>query len=522
MRRQAQHNSRPTREADPRVPVGAGLLASVALHLGLLLALVPLLRQCAQEDQERLLAMQQATEESVQIVEEEPEVVEAQRSPQAEAPTPERTPEQAQELRPEVPKPEPEPKPTPRPQLKPEPNMLMVDQPKVEKEEEPPDAKALGPQNRRVLLETQPRERSLRPSQEEEEPKEEPKEPPKKQKALPKEEQRDEQVKAEQRGKEEDPKVKPEPKAQRQVKTQEEEDSPQPPSAARQAQREGDPGDKGGNTQPKGDTQQEPDAQEAPSAGSQRAAQEEAPGESAEQGEAGENSQVDVAAALRIDPGRYQEVFGQRDAAALKRQEAKPRRMLGHWEKRVAAMKASMENFVPHVRYGNQVAINTRRSVYAAYIARIHREIHALWGNGYLRHLDLHYGGGHPLSNPKLLTKVEMVMDAQTGEIKEAIIVDTSGNANYDAEAVRVSLSVSPAGPAPEAIVSPGNRVYLHWNYWRDTRQCGTFGVSVFVLNRDGSLDTWKVREELDDLNEHHPKGSKPQRHQKPGPSLGP
>jgi hypothetical protein len=28
--------------------------------------------------------------------------------------------------------------------------------------------------------------------------------------------------------------------------------------------------------------------------------------------------------------------------------------------------------------------------------------------------------------------------------------------------------------------------VYLHWNFWRDQRQCGVFGASIFLVEKDG------------------------------------
>ena len=28
---------------------------------------------------------------------------------------------------------------------------------------------------------------------------------------------------------------------------------------------------------------------------------------------------------------------------------------------------------------------------------------------------------------------------------------------------------------------SPDGKAYIHWTYWRDQRQCGVFGVKVFI-----------------------------------------
>ena len=47
-------------------------------------------------------------------------------------------------------------------------------------------------------------------------------------------------------------------------------------------------------------------------------------------------------------------------------------------------MQAALENFIPEVKPGNQTALNTRAAPFAAYIARMHRSIHKLWGFGEL------------------------------------------------------------------------------------------------------------------------------------------
>ena len=50
----------------------------------------------------------------------------------------------------------------------------------------------------------------------------------------------------------------------------------------------------------------------------------------------------------------------------------------GRWERKLDAIKSSLENFVPDVRPGNQTALKTRAHPYALYIARMHRRIHEL------------------------------------------------------------------------------------------------------------------------------------------------
>ena len=61
-------------------------------------------------------------------------------------------------------------------------------------------------------------------------------------------------------------------------------------------------------------------------------------------------------------------------------------------------MRAALENFIPEVKPGNQTALNTRAAPFAAFIARMHRSIHKLWGFGFLEDWD-ELPGSSPLNN---------------------------------------------------------------------------------------------------------------------------
>jgi hypothetical protein len=155
-------------------------------------------------------------------------------------------------------------------------------------------------------------------------------------------------------------------------------------------------------------------------------------------------------------------------------------------EQRRGQVKGALENYLTHIKPGNHTSVNARRSVYASYINRIHRKVHARWGSGYLPRLDSRYGPGHKLSDSSLHSVLEIVVDADSGEVADVNIVQSSGVTSYDAEAVMISYDTGPHPNPPEEIVSPDGRVYLHWNFWRDQRQCGTFGVSVYKRLEDG------------------------------------
>ena len=67
----------------------------------------------------------------------------------------------------------------------------------------------------------------------------------------------------------------------------------------------------------------------------------------------------------------------------------------------MARVQAALENFIPEVRPGNQTALNTRAAPFAAYIARMHRSIHQLWGFGQMEDWD-EKAGSSPYNNPNL------------------------------------------------------------------------------------------------------------------------
>ncbi len=181
----------------------------------------------------------------------------------------------------------------------------------------------------------------------------------------------------------------------------------------------------------------------------------------------------------------YNKVFGENDKKlAGQIDHHKPgRRLLAGWKKREKAVKASLQNNIVEVRPGNHTGVNADPATYANYIARIHRKIHAHWGASYLPMLDSRYGPSSPLSDPSLVCKLEFVIDAKSGHVDEVNIVKSSGQLMYDAEAVNIAYMVGPHPNPPGEIVSPDGKVYIHWTFWRDQRQCGPFGASVYIVN---------------------------------------
>jgi TonB family protein len=152
----------------------------------------------------------------------------------------------------------------------------------------------------------------------------------------------------------------------------------------------------------------------------------------------------------------------------------------GRWERKLEAVKSSLENFVPDVRTGNQTALKTRAHPFALYVARMHRRIHELWGFGFLEDLD-DKPADHPLNNPDLWTNLEIAVNSD-GSVHKVTIAKTSGKTEFDVAAVDTVLSAAPYESTPEAIRSVNGKVYLRWGFYRNWRQCGTFNVEPYIL----------------------------------------
>ena len=178
----------------------------------------------------------------------------------------------------------------------------------------------------------------------------------------------------------------------------------------------------------------------------------------------------------------------EREVAARKMSSKK-----GRWERKLDAIKSSLENFVPDVRPGNQTALKTRAHPYALYIARMHRRIHELWGFGFLEDLD-NKGADYPLNNPDLWTNLEISVNPD-GTLHKVTIAKTSGKTEFDVAAVDTVISSAPFEATPEAIRSVDGRIYLRWGFYRNWRQCGTFNAEPYILtsvpedNGVGNLD---------------------------------
>jgi len=191
-------------------------------------------------------------------------------------------------------------------------------------------------------------------------------------------------------------------------------------------------------------------------------------------------------------------------------------------EKSWNEFRAAIENYVPGVRAGSTTALNAAASPFATYIAAVHRRIHQEFADRFLRSLPI---GGSPYQDPTLMTKLEIVLN-RDGSVHRVGIVRSSGLLPFDFGAFNSVLRGQPYPPAPSSILSGDGRVYFHWGFYRNQRQCGTFNAEPYIVPNPrgtkpqgptdapdwetvvpaGSKPTWRTRGEESDDDTPEPK----------------
>ncbi len=184
---------------------------------------------------------------------------------------------------------------------------------------------------------------------------------------------------------------------------------------------------------------------------------------------------------LRVTGQEYEYLFGAETDAQRRLAQTERSKHGGHFTSRLGRVQSALENFIPEVQPGNQTELNTRAAPFAAYIARMHRSIHQLWGFGVLEDWDSK-GTSNPLNNPALITKLELVLNGD-GTVDKVTMVRSSGYLPFDETAIDVAFSAGPYPDPPRAIRSANGKIYVHWTFHRDDRQCATSGVDYFILD---------------------------------------
>jgi TonB C terminal len=187
----------------------------------------------------------------------------------------------------------------------------------------------------------------------------------------------------------------------------------------------------------------------------------------------------------------YEYLFGKEAKAERQLAEKERSTRVGKFARATARVRSALENFIPEVKPGNQTALNTRAAPFAAFIARMHRSIHQLWGFGALEDWgDL--PSSSPLNDESLMNTLEIVLN-RDGTVNKVTPVRLSKYLPYDAAAIDVVYSAGPYPEPPREIRSGDGKIYIWWSFFRDGRQCATSGVEPKILNngpKGGDLGT--------------------------------
>jgi hypothetical protein len=185
----------------------------------------------------------------------------------------------------------------------------------------------------------------------------------------------------------------------------------------------------------------------------------------------------------RVAWSKLQELYG-RERLAEEREayveERRSRRRGGNGrQKRWKKFRAAIENYVPNVKPGNQTALNAAASPFAGYISDIHRRIHPEFAGRFIANLPTY--DTSPFADRSLKTKLEIILN-RDGSVHRVGVVETSGFLPFDYGAFASIMRGQPYPEAPTSILSGDGRVYLHWGFYRNRRQCGTFNAEPYIL----------------------------------------
>jgi TonB family protein len=188
---------------------------------------------------------------------------------------------------------------------------------------------------------------------------------------------------------------------------------------------------------------------------------------------------------LALSDKDFEYLFGADAEAERRLAQTQKSTHFGKFRRNAERVRAALENFIPEVKPGNQTALNARAAPFAAYIAKMHRSIHKLWGFGALEDWD-ELSSSSPLNNPALSTTLEMVLN-RDGTLDKVTVVRASGYLPFDAAAIDTAYNAGPYPDPPRAIRSANGKIYVHWQFHRDERQCATSGVDYFILDNPPS-----------------------------------
>jgi TonB family protein len=199
-------------------------------------------------------------------------------------------------------------------------------------------------------------------------------------------------------------------------------------------------------------------------------------------GQAGEGGRAERRRAVNLKLGysQFEGVIGADVLSSEREQFAEERRSRRRGKNHAEdfrEFRSAIENFVSNVKVGNQTALNTRRSPFAAYIQRVHLRFHEAF-----HELVGHLPSDAAHTDMGLVARLEIVLEAD-GTLVAIGVVRSSGQILFDHAAYSAIKRGAPYPVAPGEIASNDGRVYLQWDFKRDPMACHQLHARPFILD---------------------------------------
>lgn len=118
---------------------------------------------------------------------------------------------------------------------------------------------------------------------------------------------------------------------------------------------------------------------------------------------------------------------------------------------------------------------------FARYLNEVHSRIHPIFADQFLARFDA-LPARDPENEP-LETEVAVVVEGRSGKLVHAVLVRSSGDAEFDTAARDSVVRAFPSAPAPAPCWSSDERVYFIWQFHRGPEACGTWNARPFKLS---------------------------------------
>jgi TonB family protein len=143
---------------------------------------------------------------------------------------------------------------------------------------------------------------------------------------------------------------------------------------------------------------------------------------------------------------------------------------------------AFADAYVPQVQRDNVVSLKGVAVPFAIYINEIHSRLHSSFGEELQAAREAY---PELRTAADLIVHVEIVLDQENGRLARLGVFKSSGSSVFDAVALAALRRAAPFGAPPPSIVSPGGKVYIHWDLHTDPFEaCATRNTRPYLLAR--------------------------------------